>query len=72
MEIYSIEINGKRFKQFKKFEEAYDKVITMCSDSPDSKIEIILEEFCDYGHFDTCCKTYTLFKFDCGKINKYI
>ena len=72
MEIYSIEINGKKIKQFKKFEDAYEKVVLMCVDSPSSKIEIILEEFCDYGHVETGCKTYVLFEFDCGKINKYI
>ena len=72
MEIYSIEINGKRFKQFKKFEDAYEKVKMMVLDSPNSNIEIILEEFCDFGYLDTGCKTYLLFRFNNGITNKYI
>ena len=72
MEIYSIEINGKRFKQFNKFEVAYEKVNLMCLNFPDSKIEIMLEQFCEYGHSDTGCKTYLLFEFNNGKTNKYI
>jgi hypothetical protein len=64
MEIYFIEINGNRFRNFKKYEEAYELVIRMILDSPNSKIKIILEEFCDFGHSDSGCKTYVLFEFN--------
>jgi hypothetical protein len=70
MEIYYIEINGNRFKNFKKYEDAYDKVIRMILDSPNSKIKIILEEFCDFGHCDTGCKSYILFEFNNGILIK--
>lgn len=62
MEIYYIEINGKRFKQFKQYNDAFDIVKIMVLESPNLKIKIILEEFCDFGYLDTCCKTYTLFE----------
>ena len=37
-----------------------------------SNIEIILEEFCEYGHLDTCCKIYLLCKYENSLLKKYL
>lgn len=37
-----------------------------------SNIEMILEEFCEYGHLDTCCKMYILHEYKNSLLKKYL
>ena len=60
MEIYSINIDGKKFKQYKTYYDALIDIEMQIKINSDSNIELILEDFCDYGNFDTCCKIYLL------------
>lgn len=71
MNIYFINLNDKKFNQYKTYEEAYEIALKIISESPNSKIEIMLEEYCEFGHSDSCCKLYELFNYKNGKINKY-
>ena len=72
MDIFVLKINNQKYKQFKTIEEAFVKVDKIKKDSPNSIIEIIHEEYCEYGHMDTCCKLYLLYKYEYGIENKYI
>lgn len=71
MEIYSINIDDKKFKQYKTFEDSLVDMNLQINNNPNSKIEIILEDFCDNGYFDTGCKTYLLCEYKNNKMKKY-
>lgn len=64
MEIYSINIDGKKFKQYKTYNDALLDFELQIKINPDSNIKIILEDFCDYGNLDTCCKIYILCEYN--------
>lgn len=72
MEIYSINIDEKKFKQYKTFEDALIDFDLQIKINPNSNIEIILEDFCDYGNLDTCCKIYVLREYKNNKLKKYL
>ena len=72
MEIYSIHINKKKFKHYKSYEDAYKIIDEIILENPILLIEIILEQYCEFGYADTSCKFYLLYKYDNGNINKYI
>lgn len=73
MEIYLINIDNKKYKQYKTYEKALEdmNMLIKSNQNPDSNIEIILEEFCDYGHSDTYCKIYVLCEFKNLVFKKY-
>jgi len=70
MDIYSIHINGIKYKQFKNYEDAYKIIESIIIDSPKFLIEIILEQYCEFGYSDTSCKFFSLYKYDNGNIAK--
>lgn len=72
METFTLKINKQKYKQFKSLEEALLKAKKIKIDTPNSIIEIIHEEYCEYGHSDTCCKPFLLYKYENGIENKYI
>ena len=74
MEIYIININKKKFSQYKTYNEALDSMDSIIKSNPNftSNIEIILEEFCEYGHSDTCCKIYLLCEYKNLVFTKYL
>lgn len=72
MEIYSINIDGKKYKQYKNYEDAESDMNKLIELNKNSHIEIILEDFCDYGHFDYCCKIYLLCEYKNLLIKKYL
>ena len=56
MKIYSINIDGKKHKQYKTYTDAHVDMDILIKLNTNSTIKIFLEEFCDYGYMDTCCK----------------
>lgn len=72
MNIYLINLDNKKHKQYKTYEEALIDFEKLISQFTNSQIEIILEEFCEFGHSDSCCKLYKLVNYDNGNINKYL
>ncbi len=72
MNIYLIHLEGKKYKQYKTFEDAESTVNKFIDENPKILIEIFIEEYCEFGHAETSCKTYLLLKYDNGKLNKYI
>ena len=75
MNIYFIKLDDKKYKQYKTYEESYkdfEKLISHLPNLPNLIIEIGLEEYCEFGHDDSCCKIYSLCKYENGIINKYI
>jgi hypothetical protein len=92
MEIYCIKIDGKKYKQYKTFEDAFidfEKKINesqnfekKINESQDFKkkineihnleIKIILEEYCEYGYLDNCCKIDVLCEYKDFIIKKYL
>ena len=72
MEIYSINIDKKKYKQYKTYEEAIEDMNLLMVSYPNSNIEMIIEEFCEYGHLDTCCKIYLLCEFKNSLLKKYL
>lgn len=70
MNIFSAYINDVKLKQFKTFTDAVNSIQEY--KIKNNKIEIILEEFNDYGHSDTKCNFYTLYLYENNKIEKYI
>lgn len=72
MEIYSINIDGIKFKQYKTYEDAFIDTELQIKINPNSNIEIILEDLCDYGNLDTCCKIYLLCEYKNNILKKYM
>lgn len=72
MEIYLILINGKKIKQYKTYEIALEDFNLQIELNPNSNIEIFLEDYCDYGNLDTCCKINILCEYKNFKIKKYL
>ena len=72
MHIYILYLNKKKYKQYKNFELAYEKAEEIIKEFPEDNLEIILEDYCDYGYSDTSCKFYLLLNYVNRKINKYI
>lgn len=72
MEIYSINIDGKKYKQYKTYDDALLDIELQIKINPNSNMEIILEDFCDYGNLDTCCKIYILYEYKNNKFKKYL
>ena len=70
MNIFSAFINGVKLKQFKTFKDAVDSIQEYKINN--NKIEIILEEFNDYGHSDSKCNFYLLYLYENNKIEKNI
>ena len=64
MEIYLIEIDSIKFKQYKTYENALTDFESQIKINPNSNIKIILEDFCDYDNLDTCCKVYILCEYN--------
>lgn len=73
MKIFFINLNDKKYKQYKTFENALEDLNKLIVESPDSTIKIILEEYCEFGHSDSCCKFYdiVLYEDEQIKFNKY-
>jgi len=72
MEIYYINIDTKKYKQYKTYELAFVDMEKLILSNPDSNIEIILEDFCEFGHSDSCCKIYLLCEYKNLTIKKYL
>ena len=72
MEIYSINIDNKKYKQYKRYEEALDDTEKLIKTNPSLNLEIILEEFCEFGYSDTCCKLYLLYEYKNFTVKKYL
>ena len=82
MEIYCIKIDGKKYKQYKTFEDAFidfEKKINesqnfekKINESQNLEIKIILEEYCEYGYLDNCCKIDVLCEYKDFIIKKYL
>ena len=72
MNIYLIKLDNKIYKRYKTYEDSYNDFEKILSELPDSKIEIELEEYCEFGHSESSCKVYSLCKYENGLINKYI
>jgi hypothetical protein len=82
MEIYCIKIDGKKYKQYKTFEDAFidfEKKINesqnfekKINESNNLEIKIILEEYCEYGYLDNCCKIDVLCEYKDFIIKKYL
>lgn len=66
MNIYFINLDNKKYKQYKTYENAFIDVKKMISQFPTSTIEIILEEYCEFGHYESCCKLFILYKYENG------
>lgn len=71
MEIYLININNKKYKQYKTYEEALEDVYFLINSNPNINVEIILEEYCEYGNLDTCCKIKLLCEYKNSILKKY-
>ena len=73
MKIYFIYFNNKKYKQYKTYKEALDELNKLIKESPKSTVKIMLEEYSEFGHSETCCKLYDLFLYEDGEIkfNKY-
>jgi hypothetical protein len=48
------------------------KIQKIIFDSPNSQIEILLEEFNEFGHSDSGCKFYLVYKYEFKKEKYYI
>ncbi len=72
MEIYIINKDMKKYKQYKTYEEALVDIEKLIKIDPKSNLEIILEEYCEYGNLDTCCKIYLLFEYKNLTTKKYL
>ena len=72
MEIYSINVNNKKYKQYKTYDEALVDIELLIKINTNSDIEIILEEFCEYGYMETCCKIYLLYEYKNLIVKKYL
>ena len=72
MNIYIVKINSIKYKQFKTFEDAHKKVLSIIKNAPLSNIDILLEEYCEYGYSDSCCKLSKIYTYELGKENIYI
>jgi hypothetical protein len=72
MEIYCLHINSKKYKQYKTYEEALLDTEKIIKNDPNLNLEIILEEYCEYGYLDTCCKTYLLYEYKNLIVKKYL
>jgi hypothetical protein len=64
MNIYFITVNKKKYAQYKTYEKSYEEFEKLILENPNSLIEIGLEEYCEFGHLDSCCKTYNLCKYE--------
>jgi hypothetical protein len=64
MKIYFINFNEKKYKQYKTYEEALNELNKLIIEYPDSKVKIVLEEYCEFGYSDSCCKFYDLFLYE--------
>jgi hypothetical protein len=73
MELYTININGKKYKQYKTFEEALDNMKKIIESEPNSNIKIYSEEFCEYEcGSDTSCKIHIVCDYENSTIKKYL
>ena len=72
MEIYLIDIDGKKYSQYKTYENAKKDLEILYCKYPNSNIKILVEEYCDNGAQDFCCKIYTLCEYKNLKVNEYI
>ena len=72
MNIYFINLDNKKYKQYKTYEKSYEDFEKLINQMPNSIIKICLEEYCEFGHSDSCCKIYNLCEYENGIINKYI
>lgn len=66
MQIYFINLDGNKHCQYKTYSEAHLEAKKLIEQFSNSKIEIKVEEYCEYGHCDNCCKIYELFVYDNG------
>lgn len=64
MKIYSINIDGKKYKQYKTYTEAHIDMNSLIKLNAQSTIKIFLEDFCDYGYSDACCKMCVLCEYE--------
>lgn len=60
MEIYLININKCKYKQYKTYDESLIQMNKLILTNPNIDIEIILEEYCDDNYSDSGCKTQLL------------
>jgi hypothetical protein len=72
MEIYSINIDGTKYKQYKTYTDALVDMDMLIKTNTNSTIKIFLEEFCDYGHLETCCKLDMLCEYKNLILKKFI
>jgi len=72
MEIYSININKKKTFQYKTYDEAFIEMEKIIKTNQNYTIEIILEEFGEYGCLDTCCNIYLLCEYKNLTLKKYL
>lgn len=73
MKIYLINFDGKKYKQYKTYEQSLEDLNKLILEYPNSNVKIILEEYDEFGHSDSCCKFYDLCLYEDRQIkfNKY-
>lgn len=72
MELYLIYIDDKKHSQCKNYEISIERVEKLIEENPSSCIKILLEEFCEFGHSDTCSKLHLLYEYKNNVVKKYI
>lgn len=72
MEIYNLNIDDKKYKQYKTHEEALKDMYQLINLNPNSNIEIILEEYCEYENLDVGCKINLLYEYKNLLFKKYL
>ena len=69
MKIYFIKLNNIKYKQYKSYEKSYEDFEKIIINFPNSIVEIGLEEYCEFGHLESCCNIYNLCKYENGTIS---
>ena len=73
MDIFILEINNKKYKQYKTMKDALHIVNKLKIHSPNSKIAIFVESYEDYNSYtDTKSHYYLLYLYNNNKIEKFI
>jgi hypothetical protein len=72
MNIFTLFINDVKHKQYKTMDDALKYCEEIIKNSSSKKLKIILEEFCEFGYSDSCCKIYELYEYSDNKVKKLI
>lgn len=72
MDFYLILVDNKKQSKHKSLEDSLKQFEILTNEFPQSSIQIMLEQFCEFGYSDTCAKIYLVYDYKNGIINKYI